>query len=144
MNQKVLPFTRKRKDHRPKHNLSARKNVDYLGPAYRRATENMHRMLNESQEDGKLFQKDVALSCGMTASCYTQKMLGTSSHFYEDEFERIANFYRKRTGRPLTGFPHTPWEVMEACDRQLGWNPGAQGAKQKGLDLKPHRPRTEP
>jgi hypothetical protein len=96
------------------------------GPLYKRAIENIERMMGEvSVADGQeLLQKEVALGIGMSESVFSQKMRGIRSHFYEDEFESIAVWFRRRTGRPLIGFPHLDWQLMESCDRKVaGWKP---------------------
>jgi hypothetical protein len=95
-----------------------------VGPAYTRAISNIQRFLDELEETEGLLQKEVALGVGISETTFSQKMRGIRSHFYEDEFDDLANFFRKRTGRPLIGFPHLDWQLMESCDRKVsGWSP---------------------
>lgn len=95
-----------------------------IGPFYRRAVGNIERLLNELERDDGLLQKEVAIGSGLSETVFSQKLRGNRSHFYEDEFEDVAEFFRKRTGRPLIGFPHLEWSMMEACDRKVaGWIP---------------------
>lgn len=69
-------------------------------------------------------QKEVALSAGMSETVFSQKLRGVRSHLFEDEIELIATHFRKLSGRPLTGFPHLDWSMMEAIDRKVcGWRP---------------------
>jgi hypothetical protein len=97
-----------------------------VGPLYVRAVKNIERMMGElgvGEREG-LSQKEVALGAGMSETVFSSKKRGQRSHFYEDEFEAIANFFRKQTGRPLIGFPHLDWTLMESCDRKVaGWRP---------------------
>lgn len=93
-------------------------------PLYLRATSNIERLFGELEKTEGLLQKEVALAAGLKESPYSVKMRGIRSHFTEDEFEAVAIFFRRRTGRPLIGFPHLEWTLMEACDRQVGgWQP---------------------
>jgi hypothetical protein len=92
-----------------------------VGPLYRRAVQNIERLMDETKG---IQQKEIALGAAMSETVYSQKKRGIRSHFYEDEFEAIAVFFRKRTDRPLIGFPHLDWDLMLACDRQVGgWRP---------------------
>lgn len=90
------------------------------GPHYKRAVENIKRAMTEA----RVSQKEVCEYISMTESVFSQKLRGTRSHFYEDEMERVAMFFRRSTRRPLTGFPHLDWQLMEGIDRRLfGWKP---------------------
>jgi hypothetical protein len=90
---------------------------------YRRAVANIQRMIRET---GAL-HKQVALGAGMSASSFTQKLRGGRTHFFIDEMEAVARFFRSETGRPLTGFPFVEWGLMDRIDRELfGWN-GTKG-----------------
>lgn len=96
------------------------------GPLYTRAIQNIERLMTEvsDSEGEELQQKEIAFGVNMSESVYSQKLRGIRSHFYEDEFEAIAVWFRKRTGRPLIGFPHLEWQMMDACDRKVaGWRP---------------------
>jgi hypothetical protein len=100
------------------------------GELYDRAVANLERMYNwvAGPDGSDLSQKEVALGIGMSESVYSSKLRGIRSHFYEDEFGRLADFYRKTTGLPLIGFPHLPWEMQETIDRKVGgwvgsWKP---------------------
>jgi hypothetical protein len=96
------------------------------GAGYTRAVENIERMRLEvgDREGSELQQKEIAFGVGLSESVFSQKMRGVRSHFYEDEFEKLAAWFRKRTGRPLIGFPHLDWTLMESCDRKVGgWRP---------------------
>jgi hypothetical protein len=74
-------------------------------------------------------QKCVAVSIHMSDAMFSQKLNARKSHFFEDEFEAIAEFFRNESGRPLTGFPHLDWDRMEEIDRKVcGWN-GEGGAR---------------
>jgi hypothetical protein len=95
-----------------------------VGPLYVRAVKNIERLMGELEQSEGLSQKEVALGAGMSETVFSSKKRGIRSHFYEDEFEAIADFFRKRTGRPLIGFPHLDWTLMESCDRKVaGWRP---------------------
>lgn len=90
------------------------------GPLYTRAVANILRMLEAELE---MDQKELCLGIGMSDTVFSAKKIGARSHFYEDEFETIAEFFRRKTGRPLTGFPHLAWQDMLACDRKVfGWH----------------------
>lgn len=96
------------------------------GPLYQRAVKNIERMAQEvsQAERNRLLQKEIALGIGMAEPVFSSKMRGIRSHFYEDEFEAIAVWFRRRSGRPLTGFPHLDWQLMEGIDRKMfGWKP---------------------
>lgn len=91
-----------------------------VGPLYTRAVANIER----ARQVAGVNQKEVALSIGMTETTYAQKLRGVRSHFFEDEMEAIGDFFRRATGRPLTGFPHVDWQLMESIDRKVcGWKP---------------------
>jgi hypothetical protein len=90
------------------------------GPLYQRAVSNIERMLSDLGID----QKELCLAIRMAEPVFSSKKLFLRSHFYEDEFEQIADFFRRKTNRPLIGFPHLEWSMMLACDRQVGgWSP---------------------
>lgn len=94
------------------------------GPLYVRAVANIERLMGELEQTEGLNQKEVAIGSGMSETVFSSKKRGERSHFYEDEFHAVAEFFRKRTGRPLIGFPHLSWEMMETCDRKVaGWRP---------------------
>lgn len=93
-------------------------------PLYRRAVSYIERLFTEYETKQGLLQKEVAFAAGLAESVYSQKLRGIRSHFTEDEFEAVAVFFRGLSGRPLIGFPHLEWSLMEACDRQVGgWKP---------------------
>lgn len=100
------------------------------GPLYDRAVANVERMFGWiAGPDGEhLSQKELALGIGLSESVLSSKFKGIRSHFYEDEFGRMADFFRKVSGLPLIGFPHLPWEMQETVDRTAGgwkgpWKP---------------------
>ena len=93
-------------------------------PLYDRAASYIERFINELGRSEGLLQKEIALACGLSEGVFSQKLRGNRSHFTEDEFERVAVFFRRRTGRPLIGYPHLEWTLMESCDRKVGgWKP---------------------
>lgn len=96
--------------------MARRKATKRVGTAYYRAISNIERMMEELGFD----QKAVALGSGIAESVFSQKKRGGLSHFYEDEFDDIAEFMRRHTDRPLIGFPHLSWDMMESCDRKVG------------------------
>lgn len=100
---------------------------DRAGPLYYRAVSYIERFIEDGEEGDRedpILQKEIALAIRMTETTFSQKKKGLRSHFYEDELEAIAEFLRKRTGRPLIGFPHLEWQMMLACDRKVGgWRP---------------------
>lgn len=90
------------------------------GPLYQRAVSNVERLLVDLSMD----QKELCLGIRMAETVFSSKKLGVRSHFYEDEFEHIADFFRRKTNRPLIGFPHLEWTMMLSCDRKVGgWEP---------------------
>lgn len=98
----------------------------WRGPLYDRAVANIERMINLlAGDDGTdLLQKEVAIGIGMSESVLSSKLHGIRSHFYEDEMARLADFFRRKSGRPLIGFPHLDWEMQETVDRKVGgWRP---------------------
>jgi hypothetical protein len=107
--------------------MSPPQRTQRVGPAYRKVVDRIDRMMVEAAPGGsdeEVLQKEVALGIGMSQTVYSQKRRGGRSHFFEDELDSIARYFRRRTGRPLIGFPHLEWDLMEACDRQVGgWNP---------------------
>jgi hypothetical protein len=89
-------------------------------PLYERAMSYIDRM----QDECGLLQKEVAFGIGMDDSVYSQKCRGIRSHFYEDELEALAVFFRRQTKRPLIGFPHVEWNLMLEIDKKVGgWKP---------------------
>jgi hypothetical protein len=103
------------------------------GPHYDRAVANIERMFNwiAGPQGTDLLQKELALGSGMSESVFSSKLKGARSHFYEDEFARMADFLRNRTGLPLIGFPPLPWEMQETVDRKAGgwvgpWRPAGR------------------
>lgn len=89
-------------------------------PFYDRAVTNVERAIDETG----VSQKELCVAIGIQESPFSQKLRGVRSHFSEDEFEAVAAFFRRHTGRPLTGFPHLDWALMEGIDRKMfGWKP---------------------
>jgi hypothetical protein len=103
------------------------------GPLYDRAVANVERMFNEvaGPKGEDLLQKEMAFGARISESVLSSKFKGIRSHFYEDEFGRIADFFRKVTGLPLVGFPHLPWEMQETADRKVGGWVGAWAPKRR-------------
>jgi hypothetical protein len=85
------------------------------GPLHERCVSYIDRMKDLCGID----QKEIALSIGMSETVFSQKRRGIRSHFYEDEFDAIAEFFRHKTGRPLTGFPHLEWDEMLTIDKRI-------------------------
>jgi hypothetical protein len=93
------------------------------GPLYYRAVSYVERFIEDGPEGDAsepILQKEIALAIGIKETTFSQKKKGILSHFYEDEFDAIAEFLRRRTNRPLIGFPHLEWQMMLACDRKVG------------------------
>jgi len=99
------------------------------GPMYLRALANIARIMRTlmaSEEHGGrgLLQKEIALGAGFTETTFSQKLKSIRTHFYEDDMEQLAVYFREQTGRPLIGFPHLEWNFMETVDRKVaGWKP---------------------
>jgi hypothetical protein len=96
---------------------------------YRRALANVERMISELEREPSeggigLLQKEIAFGIGLSETVLSSKLKSVRSHFYEDEFAKLADFFRKKTARPLIGYPHLDWEMMETVDRRVGgWKP---------------------
>jgi hypothetical protein len=90
------------------------------GPVYQRAVENIRHAMRECGAN----QKQVALSISMSEAVFSQKLKGLRSHLFLEEMEQIAVYLRGRLSRPLTGFPHIEWTLMERIDREVGGGDG--------------------
>lgn len=76
------------------------------------------------RRDLGLSQKEVALGSGVTESEYSQKKRGVINSFSLEEFSALAEFFRKKTGRPLIGWPVLDRTTVDAIDRKVaGWKP---------------------
>lgn len=106
--------------------VSPQGSTDRVGPLYYRAIANIERLMRDDPDKPgeEIQQKEVAFAAGLSETVFSQKKRGVRSHFYEDEFERIAEFFRRRYRRPLIGFPHLEWQMQDAVDRKIGgWRP---------------------
>jgi transcriptional regulator with XRE-family HTH domain len=71
-----------------------------------------------------LSQKDVAITIDITEPEYSQKKRGIDNSFSLDEFGRIAEYFARKSGRPLIGFPFLDRQLQDVVDRKAGgWEP---------------------
>lgn len=79
---------------------------------YRTVTRAIERMRAEAGVE----RKELFDAVGIAQSQYSKKLSGELSTFSLREFGDIADFFSKRTGRPLIGWPFVAPEVSDLLD----------------------------
>jgi transcriptional regulator with XRE-family HTH domain len=77
------------------------------------------RRIEEMRIRLKLTQQAVAEGSRMARSSYVEKALGSRQKFSVDQCEDVAGYFRRVTGRDLTGWPFVDEKTADALDSLL-------------------------